>query len=119
MLAVYLGVYLILPVCLCQTLAAFGVFVHESVEATSETTVSLLQENGTFPCHCEDHVCKNADVTQDWEECEQPTPDVFQSMLSVDSVRKSVRTDNDHSRAPPPPRIACSNSAAVFCVFLL
>ncbi len=118
-MALYLGIYLILPVCLCQMLAAFGVFVHESAETISETSVGLLHEQGSFPCHCEDPVCKTADIPQDGDDAERTTPDEFQPALTTASTRISAWANQTHSRAPPPLEIACSNIAAFFCVFLI
>lgn len=58
-LAVYVGVYLLLPGCLCQVLSAFGVSTHshytpEQNEWHSDITV--------ISCHCSDFCQKAADL---------------------------------------------------------
>lgn len=58
--AVYLGIYLILPGCLCQLLGAFGV---ETVEGRSgPRTCEVRGSDGVSVCHCNEHEFKKAEA---------------------------------------------------------
>ena len=48
--AVYLGIYTILPGCLCQILGVFGLAPAAMVEAGQQPVVSSLSSDQ--PCHC-------------------------------------------------------------------
>lgn len=58
-----MSLYLILPACLCQLLAAFGFGVHGDLVAADHRPVSELAAAVTYvtlDCHCDDHVTKTA-----------------------------------------------------------
>lgn len=59
-IAVYLGIYLILPGCLCQILSTFGwIESSERQEMSQEVVASLASDT---PCHCHDGVGKVAEL---------------------------------------------------------
>ena len=58
--AIYLGIYLILPGCLCQLLGAFGIEVSEGRSpAQSE---EIRDGNAIVTCHCNEHESKDAEA---------------------------------------------------------
>ena len=95
--AVYLGIYLILPACLCQFLAAFGLSLHASTASGDDCTVAG-QSLGVV-CHCEDHVDKSA-------EAETPGIELSARIDVSDSGMPGAESvgDRDHATGSPPVR---------------
>ena len=59
-LAVWIGVFLILPSCFCQLLVGLGIDVHEGMPRTQGVTVSASA--AVIACHCDDDCPKVADI---------------------------------------------------------
>ena len=64
--AVYLGLYLIVPGCLCQLLNCFGV-VPGDFSTRTEERLAFADDSHSTVCHCHDALSKTAEVTQSTE----------------------------------------------------
>ncbi len=105
--AVYLGVYLVLPGCLCQVLGAFGLST-KSEKRESSTVVESVAAN--LPCHCHDAPGKFAEAGTATEaepggfQWTTSMPDIGVAILPAEPAR-----DLHLGRAPPPGRIPASS----------
>jgi hypothetical protein len=117
--ALYLGIYLILPGCLCQLLEAFGVPVHPSKTLVHECVVSGASDS--IPCHCLEISAKTA-------EPENHLTLVPQDLLLSDEIAAmeaflvppTPRNEATAGRAPPPLASIHLNSLRTFTgVYLL
>lgn len=98
-LAVYLGIYLVLPACLCQALCIVGA----GPEASDDDTGPRIVCNDVAPqiCHCHDHESKVAEVA--------PTQDEVRAFALLSASRftlripRSVAGDGPNFQPRPPP----------------
>ena len=98
--AIYLGIYLILPGCLCQLLETFGVTVHDRSIPQSECV--LVGVTASFVCHCDHHASKTAELSPTQTEASIQTE--FVTDLPTDSSDlpfSAEFTRTRQSRAPP------------------
>jgi hypothetical protein len=98
--ALYLGIYLILPGCLCQLLEAFGIEVHD--QSIPAATCVISDAAGVVVCHCDHPSAKTAEVspTEIWEKCLSPTVSKLPAdALEVPPPAEVIRLNQ--SRAPP------------------
>lgn len=106
-LAIYIGIYLILPGCLCQVLSAFGIDGpgHRSEAGERCGEVAVAEANGALPgCHCEDTSSKVAEPPSSNESESLSCPVVLISELSVGvGIEDSDCVLHLGSRAPPGP----------------
>ena len=65
-LIIYLGIFPILPGCLCQVLGAFGISLHEASLAGAECVMTDASQ--TIPCHCEEATSKAVEVPPSFED---------------------------------------------------
>lgn len=116
-LAVFLGIYLVLPSCLCQLLCAVGV-APLPVDSGAETRL-VCTDFSPHICHCHDHTSKVAEVVPTHENID-PAPSlspvqasVFSSIFAPEAIMVA--------RPRPPPCLAASASAraAQLGVFLI
>jgi hypothetical protein len=98
--AVYLGLYLLLPGCLCQILGVFGVQVHPPRMAGSG---EYIAGEPSIMCHCHEQSPKTAEAPAGVVDLSPATDDfVFLSPESVAfSVPRAIVSEKP-SRAPPP-----------------
>ncbi len=114
--AIYLGVYMILPGCLCQVLSVFGVALHD---LELPPNVCVISADSNLPCHCDHADSKKAELAHSPHvDCEAehfivvPLAAEFTICLADSDPDEFVR-----SRAPPPP---CQSVSRVFTgVFLV
>lgn len=118
-LAIYLGVYLLLPGCLCQVLTALGVSVHAPA-AASQPLPHLVSGSGADGagavftaiddrpgvCHCDERMVKSAERPV---VASAPSIDdrIFGGGSNLPGAPASIapwRTLLRLDRAPPPPR---------------
>ncbi len=100
--AIYLGIYMVLPGCLCQVLSIFGVALHDF---ELPQNVCVVSTDSNLPCSCDHAESKKGELVQPIIIEGEPEHIVFEplpaevqiQLLSLDPI-KNVR-----SRAPPPP----------------
>jgi hypothetical protein len=116
-LAIYLGIYLVLPGCLCETLAVFGF----SSDKTEQVDLTLVGDHASWSpvCHCDEVCVKAAEVTVNESHSHEQQlfsrihlP--FQSDFNAPEAFRVV-----HVGRPPPDRLATQNFHALFSVFLV
>ncbi|MCF6312267.1 MAG: hypothetical protein L3J39_07425 [Verrucomicrobiales bacterium] len=114
--SVYIGVYLILPGCLCQMLAPFGIQVLHappdgSIDPNHSAPVAILTApipcDNPVDCHCDDSTLKTAEQSVVADVLYQE--DIFKAVAACpwaaasDLPKPSPHTANQMgSRAPPP-----------------
>jgi len=65
-LIIYLGIFPILPGCLCQVLGAFGISLHETSLSGAECVINPSSES--IHCHCEESTSKSIEVPPNFED---------------------------------------------------
>lgn len=115
--AIYLGIYLILPGCLCQLLGAIGIEVSEGSSPVHSEEFSSWENVVT--CHCNEHESKNAEAmaSVDFERIEQSPTGEFAD-FSLPTLRDSEAQRLPTSRGPPLSALSWS-SRAFSGVFLI
>lgn len=99
--AVYLGIYLILPGCLCQLLHCFGGTPVDSLTRSEERSVLTNNSNLTI-CHCHDVASKTVEPTQTSEK----GSDTFAGPAALledanQHVPSQISAELANGRAPP------------------
>lgn len=101
--SIYLGIFLILPGCLCQVLAPFGIIIHDHDVPSG---IGIVETSDSAPpCHCDHHDEKYADLLLEFD-FEPKLEGAFVEFASVDFLlrfRADKSIDAMHSRAGPPP----------------
>lgn len=117
-IAVYLGIYLVLPGCLCQILSTFG-WSEAPVrqEMFREVVASLASDT---PCHCHDGLGKVAElVPAEWVQDHVLVPlEDLPALSGVLRVPPAIRLSQ--GRSPPPrPCLAANRLRCVTGVYLI
>lgn len=97
---VYLGIYLVLPGCLCQLLETFGVAVHDRSVPRSECVI--VDASTSFICLCDHQAPKTAELSP--TESDPDNQAQFVTGLSnrrIDFFLSADATRVRQSRAPP------------------
>lgn len=104
--AIYLGIYMILPGCLCQVLSVFGVSIHGQSIPQNVCLVSAVE--ATFPCHCDHLDSKKGELTQKLDFDGTPESYILEFLPEESQIRLdySGSRENVRSRAPPPPGLS-------------
>ncbi len=98
--AIYLGIYLILPGCLCQLLGAFGVEVSEGTNGPRTCEVRGL--DNAFVCHCNEHEFKKAEALASTESQDHGPAEFAEPVAElVLTSPPASSTPSSGSRAPP------------------
>lgn len=103
--SIYLGIFLILPGCLCQVLAPFGIIIHDHDHDVPSEICMEGASDSVPPCHCEHLDEKHADLLLEFD-FEPELEGVFVEFSTVDFLlrfRSDKGNDAVHSRAGPPP----------------
>lgn len=117
--AVYVGIYLILPGCLCQILGAFGLSSGDVRYADTGDVVTSMSSNE--PCHCHEISDKAVELAM----AEGSLPDVVPSMgekvfTETGLPMVVLRSDHAFGRAPPDETADTSHALRYFTgVFLI
>jgi hypothetical protein len=117
--AVYVGIYLILPGCLCQILAAFGLSSEAARYADTSDVVTSISSNTS--CHCHEISDKAVELAM----AEGGLPEVSQSTgekVFAETARPpiSLQSKQAYGRAPPDRVADASHALRYFTgVFLI
>ena len=103
--AVYVSLYLILPACMCQLLAAFGCDIHGHSTATADQESPALSEAVIYVapiCHCDTPVDKTAEADRSESQGIEHF-DLLFAIIDEPGNQKIARPANagHGSRAPP------------------
>ena len=115
--AIYLGIYLILPGCLCQLLTAFGVEISEGGNRVTSCEIRDLDD--AFACHCNHHDLKKAELASvDESQANGPVHFVETLEQFVPLPLPRPRAGQFGSRAPPTERdlLSCRAYLGVFLI---
>lgn len=98
--AVYLGIYTILPGCLCQILGVLGLAPAAMVEAGQQTVIASLSSGQ--PCHCHEVSGKILDLVPQ-PACEvEAFTNIVGTVASLTAVPPGIsKEDLYQGRAPP------------------
>ena len=118
-LSVWIGVFLVLPNCLCQVLCGLGISIHGNAPQHSSATLSA---GSLLPvaCHCHDTSLKTAEC-----KCGEGVvsdDDIVAFALLGEGADRGLLTFSTRRtcRAPPPPDLASlARSHEWNCSFLL
>lgn len=99
--AVYLGLYLVLPGCLCQLLHCFGL-VSPTSESQQVDSTYLSDSGGNTICHCHEVVSKNVELPPSIESVPAPVQDFASAPEDWDSAPAFFTLiKSSGPRAPP------------------
>ncbi|MBL9153246.1 MAG: hypothetical protein JNK37_12205 [Verrucomicrobiales bacterium] len=98
--ALYFGIYLILPGCLCQLLEACGIQVHAS---NRPAQVCLIQgDSSSVPCHCHGVAAKAVDLEFATVAAPEPLTEVAPfDLTAAVLLLPALPTEVGLGRAPP------------------
>jgi hypothetical protein len=117
--AVYVGIYLILPGCLCQILGAFGFSSEAPRYADTNDVVTSISSNTS--CHC--HEISDKAVELGMVECGLPevAPSTGEKVFTETALPAiALRSDRAFGRAPPDRTVGASHALRYFTgVFLI
>ncbi len=102
--ACWVGIFLILPGCLCQLLACVGIEPHgDSVQGGPEPAIIGQSLASAIDCHCDEDVAKVAETTPTDSAPAGATAAIW--LVVTDASQPAAR----HSLAPQPPapRLGC------------
>lgn len=98
--AVYVGIYLILPGCLCQILGAFGLSSETVRFADSSDVVSTISSNTS--CHCHEISDKSVELAMGEGSLPESSPSTGERVVTeTDLPTIALRSDRAFGRAPP------------------
>jgi hypothetical protein len=117
--AVYVGIYLILPGCLCQILGAFGLSSEAVRFADSSDLVTSISSNNS--CHCHEISDKSVELAMGEGSLPEGSPSTGERVVTETALPAiALRSDRAFGRAPPDWTASASHSLRYFTgVFLI